>query len=43
MQDEMIVKVPITDKIVIPDYIYPIVLIIASIGLIVYASKKKKK
>ena len=43
MQDEMIVKVPITDKIVIPDYVYPIILIIVSIGLIVYASKKKKK
>lgn len=43
MQDEMVVKVPITEKIVIPDYVYPIILIILSVGLIVYASKKKKK
>ena len=43
MQDEMEVKVPITDKIVIPDYVYSIVLIIIGIGMIMYASKKKKK
>ncbi len=43
MQDDMIVKVPITDKIVIPDYVYPVALIIIGIGLIVYASNKKKK
>jgi uncharacterized surface anchored protein len=43
MQDEMEVKVPITDKIVIPDYVYSIVLIILGIGMIIYASKKKKK
>lgn len=43
MQDEMVVKVPITEKIVIIEYVYPIILIILSVGLIVYASKKKKK
>lgn len=43
MQDEMVVKVPITEKIVITEYVYPIILIILSVGLIVYASKKKKK
>ena len=43
MQDEMIVKVPITDKVVIPDYVYPIIAIILSAGLIIYASNKKKK
>lgn len=43
MQDEMIVKVPITDKIVIPDYVYPIIAIILSAGVIIYASNKKKK
>lgn len=43
MQDEMIVKVPITDKIVIPDYIYPIAIIILGMGMIVYARNKKKK
>lgn len=43
LQDEMEVKVPITDKIVIPDYVYSIVLIIIGTGMIVYASKKKKK
>lgn len=43
MPDEMVVKVPITEKIVIPEYVYPIILIILSVGLIVYANKKKKK
>lgn len=43
MQDEMEVKVPITDKIIIPSYIYSIVLIIISVGLIVYAKNKKDK
>lgn len=43
MSDEMVVKVPITEKIVIPEYVYPIILIILSVGLIVYANKKKKK
>lgn len=43
MQDEMVVKVPITEKIVITEYVYPIILIILSVGLIIYASKKKKK
>lgn len=43
MQYEMVVKVPITEKIVITEYVYPIILIILSVGLIVYASKKKKK
>lgn len=43
MQDEMVVKVPITEKIVITEYVYSIILIILSVGLIVYASKKKKK
>lgn len=43
MQDEMVVKVPITEKIVITEYVYPIILIILSVGLIVYANKKKKK
>jgi uncharacterized surface anchored protein len=43
MQDEMIVKVPITDLMEIPDYVYSLVLIIIGVGLIIYASKNKKK
>jgi len=42
MQDEMIIKVPKTDKIVIPDYVYVIVLAILFIGLMIYEAKKKK-
>ena len=42
MQDEMIIKVPITDDFVIPDYVYIIILSILFIGLMIYETKKKK-
>ena len=42
MHDEMIIKVPKTDKIVIPDFVYVIVLAILFIGLMIYETKRKK-